>query len=236
MSLAVRSLAIYPLRTRVNRQSSRGQDMSSAQLNCDIVGRPHRRQFMRQRSGPACRPPFRNENPVFELRLCPDRRRDAWCVRARATAHFAQLRGRRGEPKASERSVTTSRSAYYHIVRDRVADKELGPDWQRKRYSPEHRARRPQRQLEALGHNVTLEPTESAEQARLTPPTPRGSDRQRHGGPSVYGRRRGHHRCRARPRRLRERRRTGSVGLPPATRARRPARPRHPHCRGRPLG
>jgi hypothetical protein len=35
----------------------------------------------------------------------------------------------------------------------------------RKRYSVEHRARRIQRQLEALGYAVTLEPPEPTEQA-----------------------------------------------------------------------
>jgi hypothetical protein len=55
--------------------------------------------------------------------------------------------------------------AYFHIVRDEVPYRDLGPDWQRKRYSVEHRARRLQRQLEALGYAVTLEPTEPTEQA-----------------------------------------------------------------------
>jgi hypothetical protein len=55
--------------------------------------------------------------------------------------------------------------AYYHIVRDEAPFRELGPDWQRRRYSPEHRARRLQRQLEALGYKVTPEQDERAEQA-----------------------------------------------------------------------
>jgi hypothetical protein len=38
-----------------------------------------------------------------------------------------------------------------------VPFRELGPDWLRRRYSPEHRARRLQLQLEALGYKVTLE-------------------------------------------------------------------------------
>ena len=50
-------------------------------------------------------------------------------------------------------------------MRDEVPFRELGPDWQRKRYSPEHRARRLQRQLEALGYAVTLDKTEPEEQA-----------------------------------------------------------------------
>ena len=80
-------------------------------------------------------------------------------------SHFAQLRGRRGESKAIGAIRHDLLVAYYHIVRDQVPFRDLGPDWQRKRYSPEHRARRLQRQLEALGYAVTLEPNESAEQA-----------------------------------------------------------------------
>jgi hypothetical protein len=40
---------------------------------------------------------------------------------------------------------------------DRVPDRELGADWSGRRYSPEHRARRVVRQLEALGLKVTVE-------------------------------------------------------------------------------
>jgi transposase len=89
-------------------------------------------------------------------------------VRTKGTylaAHFAQLRGRRGEPKAIGAIRHDLLVAYYHIVRDRVPFRELGPDWQRKRYSPEHRARRLQRQLEALGYAVTLDQVEQPEQA-----------------------------------------------------------------------
>jgi transposase len=71
-------------------------------------------------------------------------------------AHHAQLRGRRGEAKAIGATRHDILVAYYYIVRDQVPFRELGPDWQRKRYSPEHRARRLQRQLEALGYQVTL--------------------------------------------------------------------------------
>ncbi|MGZ6670663.1 MAG: IS110 family RNA-guided transposase [Solirubrobacteraceae bacterium] len=80
-------------------------------------------------------------------------------------AHHAQLRGRRGEPKAIGATRHDILVAYFHIVRDEVPFRELGPDWQRKRYSPEHRARRLQRQLEALGYKVTLEEGEPAQHA-----------------------------------------------------------------------
>jgi len=68
--------------------------------------------------------------------------------------HHAQLRGRRGEAKAVGATRHDSLVAYFHIVRDQVAFRELGPDWQRKRYSSEHRARRLQRQLGALGYRL----------------------------------------------------------------------------------
>jgi len=77
-------------------------------------------------------------------------------------AHYAQLRGRRGEPVALGAIRHDILVAYYHVVRDQVPFRELGPDWHHKRYSPEHRARRLQRQLEALGYTVSLEPTEQA--------------------------------------------------------------------------
>jgi transposase len=80
-------------------------------------------------------------------------------------AHHAQLRGRRGEAKATGATRHDILVAYYHIVRDQVPFRELGPDWQRRRYSPEHRARRLQRQLESLGYSVVIEQRQEAEQA-----------------------------------------------------------------------
>ena len=86
--------------------------------------------------------------------------------RATTAAHYAQLRGRRGEQKAIGAIRHDLLVAYFHIVRDQVPYRDLGPDWQRKRYSVEHRARRLQRQLEALGYAVTLDQLDQpAEQA-----------------------------------------------------------------------
>ena len=79
-------------------------------------------------------------------------------------AHYAQLRGRRGEQKAIGAIRHDLLVAYFHIVRDQVPYRDPRPDWQRKRYSVKHRARRLQRQLEALGYAVTLEHT-TTEQA-----------------------------------------------------------------------
>jgi transposase len=81
-------------------------------------------------------------------------------VRTKGTylaAHYWQLRGRRGDPKAIGATRNDILTAYYHIVRDRVPYRELGPDWLARRHSPEQRARRLVKQLEALGHKVTLE-------------------------------------------------------------------------------
>src|SRR3954452_7246919 len=77
-------------------------------------------------------------------------------------AHYVQLRGRRGEPIALGAIRHDLLVAYYHVVRDRIPYRDLGPDWQRNRYSPEHRARRLQRQLEALGYKVELEQLQPA--------------------------------------------------------------------------
>jgi len=72
-------------------------------------------------------------------------------------SHYWQIRGRRGDAKAIGATRHDILIAYYHIVRDRVPYRELGPDWLARRYSPEHRTRRLVRQLEALGHKVNLE-------------------------------------------------------------------------------
>jgi transposase len=72
-------------------------------------------------------------------------------------SHYWQIRGRRGEPKAIGAIRHDILVAYYHIARDRVPFRELGADWLTRRHSPQHRARRLVRQLEALGLKVTLE-------------------------------------------------------------------------------
>jgi transposase len=73
-------------------------------------------------------------------------------------AHHAQVRGRRGQAKAIGATRHDILVAYWHIARDQVPFKELGPDWAAHRYSVEHRTRRLVKQLEALGVKVTIEP------------------------------------------------------------------------------
>ena len=72
-------------------------------------------------------------------------------------SHYWQIRGRRGTPKAIGATRHDILIAYYYIVRDRVPYRELGADWLARRNSPEHRTRRLVKQLQALGHRVTLE-------------------------------------------------------------------------------
>jgi transposase len=72
-------------------------------------------------------------------------------------SHYWQIRGRRGDAKAIGATRHDILIAYYHIVRERVPFRELGPDWLARRHSPEHRTRRLVKQLEALGHTVTNE-------------------------------------------------------------------------------
>jgi transposase len=76
-------------------------------------------------------------------------------------AHHAQIRGRRGSAKAIGATRHDILVAYWHIVRDRVPFRELGPDWTARRFSIQHRTTRLVRQLEALGVKVTIQ-TEAA--------------------------------------------------------------------------
>lgn len=73
-------------------------------------------------------------------------------------SHHAQIKARRGWPKAVGATRHDILVAFYHIVRDQVAYRELGPDWHEQRNSTRHRTRRLVAQLERLGHKVTLEP------------------------------------------------------------------------------
>jgi transposase len=55
-------------------------------------------------------------------------------------AHHAQIRGRRGSAKAIGATRHDILVAYWHIVRDRVPYRELGPDWAARRF-PSNTAR-----------------------------------------------------------------------------------------------
>jgi len=77
---------------------------------------------------------------------------------AHLAAHQAQIRGRRGEPKAIGATSHDLLVACHRIVHERVPLRELGADRLARRHSIEHRTRRLVRQLEALGPKVAVEP------------------------------------------------------------------------------
>ena len=106
----------------------------------------------RRRSGKT-----RRGNPWPRTALTQAARAAARSKNTYLASHYWQIRGRRGEKKAIGATRHDILIAYYHIVHERVPFRELGPDWLARRHSPEHRTRRLVKQLEALGHNVTLE-------------------------------------------------------------------------------
>lgn len=83
-------------------------------------------------------------------------------------SHHAQLKGRRGGPKAIGATRHDLLIAYYYIIRDQVPYRDLGPDWLRRRYSPAHRARRLIQQIEKLGFNVNVRPRNPDQEAPAT--------------------------------------------------------------------
>jgi transposase len=73
-------------------------------------------------------------------------------------AQHARLRGRRGPGKATGATRHSILVAAYHILERRLPYQELGADYFDQRRSLEQRTKRLVRQLEQLGHTVTLEP------------------------------------------------------------------------------
>lgn len=76
-------------------------------------------------------------------------------------AHFRVIRGRRGHAKAIGAIRHDILIAYWHIATKREPYHDLGPDWHQRRYSPEKQTRRLVRQLQQLGHEVTLQPADA---------------------------------------------------------------------------
>jgi transposase len=73
-------------------------------------------------------------------------------------SHYAQIKARRGAPKAIGAIRHDIHIAFFYIVPDGTVYRDLGPDWHERRNATEHRTRRLIKQLEALGHTVTLDP------------------------------------------------------------------------------
>jgi transposase len=74
------------------------------------------------------------------------------------SAQYGSLRGRRGPGKATGALRHSILIAAYHILEQKVPYQELGADYFDRRRSTEQRTRRLVRQLEQLGHTVTLQP------------------------------------------------------------------------------
>jgi transposase len=77
-------------------------------------------------------------------------------------AQYHRLRGRRGPGKATMAVAHSVLVIAYHVLDQGVAYQELGDDYFQQRHSVEHYQRQLVRQLERLGHKVTLEPIEAA--------------------------------------------------------------------------
>jgi transposase len=77
-------------------------------------------------------------------------------------AQYHRLRGRRGPGKATMAVAHSVLVIAYHVLDQGVAYQELGDDYFQQRHSAEHHQRQLVRQLERLGHKVTLEPIEAA--------------------------------------------------------------------------
>lgn len=80
-------------------------------------------------------------------------------ARAKGTylaAHHAQVRGRRGRPKAIGATRHDILIAYWHILAVGTTYQDLGPDWNRTPQAVDAQARRLVTQLEALGKTVTI--------------------------------------------------------------------------------
>jgi transposase len=73
-------------------------------------------------------------------------------------AHYHRVRGRRGPGKATMAVAHSVLVIADHVLDQGVAYQELGDDYFQQRHSAEHHQRQLVRQLERLGHKVTLEP------------------------------------------------------------------------------
>lgn len=86
-------------------------------------------------------------------------------VRSKGTylsAQYARIKARRGHAKATVAVEHSIIVAAYHILDRKQPYHDLGSDYFVRRTDPEHHARRLARQIETLGFQVTIRPTEAA--------------------------------------------------------------------------
>src|SRR5918994_606434 len=77
-------------------------------------------------------------------------------------AQYHRLRGRRGPGKATMAVAHSIMVIAWHLLDQGVPYQELGDDYFQRRHAAEHYQRQLVRQLERLGHKVTLDPIEAA--------------------------------------------------------------------------
>jgi transposase len=77
-------------------------------------------------------------------------------------AQYHRLRGRRGPGKATMAVAHSVLVIAYHVLDQGIAYQELGDDYFQQRHAVDRYQRQLVRQLERLGHKVTLEPIEAA--------------------------------------------------------------------------
>jgi transposase len=80
-------------------------------------------------------------------------------------AQFLHLRRRRGERKAIVAVAHSIVVIAYHVLKEGRPYEDLGSDWFLRRRRPDLLTRRLVRQLERLGHTVTLEPPQEGARA-----------------------------------------------------------------------
>jgi transposase len=93
---------------------------------------------------------------LTESALAATRTKDSYLA-----AQYQRLRGRRGHSKAVTAVGHSILSAAWHMLQTGEVYRDLGGDYYT-RQNPDRITKRLIRQLEALGHHVTLEPREVA--------------------------------------------------------------------------
>ena len=98
--------------------------------------------------------------PLIECAPAASRSRDGYLK-----AQYLHLRRRRGDKKAIVAVAHSILVIAYHVLKQGHPYDDLGGDWFIRRAEPEALTRRLSRQLEQLGHRVTLEPIPAQEAA-----------------------------------------------------------------------
>jgi transposase len=93
---------------------------------------------------------------LTESALAATRTKDSYLA-----AQYQRLRGRRGHSKAVTAVGHSMLTAAWHMLQTGEVYRDLGSDYYA-RQNPDRITKRLIRQLEALGHHVTLEPREVA--------------------------------------------------------------------------